>query len=343
MVRLIKGNRVWTIESAFDVQTGGYLTRKTYGVENGKMTVKVRPVKPKGGRTPEQQVELELNSAVSKQRDKGYHSPDEEPPRLILPMLAKVWDPCKITYPVALQEKLNGVRCVAERRGNEIFLTTRKGKPITSMDHIKPHLLDLMVDSEVYDGELFNRHMSLQQISGAVRRTKADDESRTIEYWVYDRIDNGTFQDRFMNQPLHDTSLIRKVPTFMAYTIEGIDMYYDSIVNQGGEGIIIRNLHSLYQCDKRPWDLMKRKDFMDAEFEIIGWKRDVDGCVIWTCQTKDWKTFDVVPVGSKESRQMSDALADTYVGKPLTVRYSELSDDGIPQGNPVGLAIRDYE
>jgi hypothetical protein len=31
---------------------------------------------------------------------------------------------------------------------------------------------------------------------------------------------------------------------------------------------------------------------------------------------------------------------DFYIGRRLTVRYFERSDDGIPQGNPVGLLFR---
>jgi DNA ligase-1 len=46
--------------------------------------------------------------------------------------------------------------------------------------------------------------------------------------------------------------------------------------------------------------------------------------------------------GSIENRIEMFKKAETYVGKEITVRYQELSEDGIPIF-PVGLAIRDYE
>lgn len=341
MVELIKGNRVWTIQMC----TGGFL--KTYGVQGGKMQESRRMVKPKSNRTFVQQVELEMNSAINKQRDKGYHRPDEDPPRLILPMLASKYKPSKITYPCALQEKLNGCRMIAERRGDDIIFTTRKGKPVLSMDHLKPHLLGIMEDNSILDGEVFKRGWTLEKISGCFRRKKADSDCEQLQYWVYDRIENGTFRERFMGWLEPRSMWIRKVPTLTCYTESEIDLYYESIVDQGGEGIIVRGIDAVYMCDKRPHVLMKRKDFKDEEFKIIGHKRDVDSCVIWICVTADGQTFDVVPMGSKseegKGRLIWDEQAEEYYGLDLTVRYSELSANGIPQGNPVGICIRNYE
>jgi len=333
---LIKKNRFWSIMVGQDGLT------KEYGTIGGKVTTSRRVVKPKGGRTLSEQLTLEIASAISKQRDKGYHSPTEDPPTTILPMLAKPYDPARITFPVALQEKLNGVRCVAERRGEIITLTTRKGKPVTSMGHVREALLDVMQNGERWDGELFCRSLSLQEISGLVRKKEATPQCRMIEFWHYDHIADGSFRERFMGHYMPETSFSRKVPTYTANTVEGIDLYYESIVGQGGEGIVVRNPDAPYQMDKRTWDLMKRKEFHDQEFDIVDWKVDVDGCVYWVCATKECH-FNVVPTGTKESRRVKQMKPWGYVGLPLTVRYSELSDDGIPQGNPVGVAIRNYE
>jgi len=315
-----------------------------HGQIGGKTTTKLRPVVPKGKRTLAEQLVLEFKSHIKKKRDKGYHRPDETPPVKTLPMLAHEYDATRIQFPNALQEKLNGVRCVAQKRNGIVKLTGKKGLEITSMDHIVRECELHMAEGATWDGEIFNRHYSLQQISGMVRRKEYRQDHRVLEYWVYDRPDQGTFRERFMDRRFPETNILRKVPTFMCHNMEALDDYYNSIVNQGGEGIIIRVLDSLYQWDKRPWDCMKRKDFKDSEFRIIGFKRDVDGCVIWVCEIKPYGDyFDVVPMGTKESRKISDEEGQAIMGEYLTVRYSELSDDGIPQGNPVGLCIRNYE
>lgn len=104
-------------------------------------------------------------------------------------MLAHPYDQSRLTLPVSVQEKLNGVRClsVCDDHGN-IELITRKGKPITSMLHIKAELGRFMSPGETWDGEIFNRQYGLQEISGAVRRSKSEEIAAEMEYWVYDEI-----------------------------------------------------------------------------------------------------------------------------------------------------------
>lgn len=337
--RLIKGNREWTIMST----ATGFIVR--YGTIGGKFQTKPRVVAPKGGRTFEQQVTLEINSRINKQRDKGYHLPGEDPPLLTKPMLAHPYDPSRVTYPVALQEKLNGVRCVALCKDGAITLQTRTGKPITSMAHIVQALSLHMADGDVWDGEIYNPKFSLQEISGAVRRAESRGIAPELEYWIYDEINPAwpfSERDALLEKIIGNCSPpLHKVHTYVAYTESGIDVFYNSVTGRDGEGIMIRNPSALYQ-DKRTYDLMKRKAFRDSEFAIVGHKRDADGCLIWVCAHPSG-TFDVVPTGTKESRKISGELARQFYGEELTVRYSDVSDYGVPQGNPVGVCIRNYE
>ena len=64
--------------------------------------------------------------------------------------------------------------------------------------------------------------------------------------------------------------------------------------------------------------------------------------VVWECQTPDGQTFRVRPRGTQEARRELFENGGDYVGQQLTVRYQELTDDGVPRF-PVGIAIRDYE
>jgi len=92
---------------------------------------------------------------------------------------------------------------------------------------------------------------------------------------------------------------------------------------------------------------------MEDEFEIIGWKEGVGqdvGTVIWVC-ARDVPSksgppvsqeFSVRPKGTREQRRQWFVKAGKYMGKPLIVRFQELSRDGIPRF-PVGIGIRDYE
>ena len=49
-----------------------------------------------------------------------------------------------------------------------------------------------------------------------------------------------------------------------------------------------------------------------------------------------------LPITRREQRAEWLARAPDLVGKALTVKYFQLSDDGVPRF-PVGIALRDYE
>jgi DNA ligase-1 len=91
--------------------------------------------------------------------------------------------------------------------------------------------------------------------------------------------------------------------------------------------------------------LQKYKEFFDKEFVIVGGHEGSGpdaGTVVFEVKTKEGKVFSVRPKGTREER--TEWLNDmkNIKGKELTVRYQNLSEDGIPIF-PVGIAIRDYE
>ena len=108
---------------------------------------------------------------------------------------------------------------------------------------------------------------------------------------------------------------------------------------------MVRNQNSIYKYKHRSYDLQKVKRFIDNEFEIIGGKDGEgreSGLVIYRCTTSGGLEFDVRPKGTHKERAKIFKDLDSYVGKLLTVKYQELTDDGRPRF-PVGIAVRDYE
>jgi hypothetical protein len=103
-------------------------------------------------------------------------------------------------------------------------------------------------------------------------------------------------------------------------------------------------VHGKYQCNYRSHDLQKYKEFFEAEYEISGYReaegRD-RGTVIWVCRLPGSSTeFSVRPRGTMEMRRQWLEEAPAFVGKPLTVIYQELSEQGVPRF-PVGKGIRE--
>ena len=108
---------------------------------------------------------------------------------------------------------------------------------------------------------------------------------------------------------------------------------------------MLRNRAAKYRVGVRSVDLQKYKEFEDAEYPVVAFKEGdglEKGCVVWVCETAKGQQFAVRPRGTHEERAALYKVAGNYVGKPLCVRYQELTTDGIPRF-PVGIAFRDYE
>jgi DNA ligase-1 len=139
---------------------------------------------------------------------------------------------------------------------------------------------------------------------------------------------------------------VKLVTTTTVSDSEEVDTLHDEYVVQRFEGVMIRNQDSVYEVDKRSYNLQKYKKFTDSEYVIVdaseGSGND-KGTVIWVCE-KDagGVRFNVRPTGTRDERKVAFQNHATYFGKLLTVKYQELTDDGIPRF-PVGLSIRDYE
>ena len=111
---------------------------------------------------------------------------------------------------------------------------------------------------------------------------------------------------------------------------------------KGYEGIMLRTPESPYEF-KRSKFLQKYKVFVDEEFEVIGFDKEIQNkipLVLWICKTKDGKEFTCRPKGTHAERAELYKNADKYIGKKLTVVFQEYTDDGIPRF-PVGKGFRD--
>jgi DNA ligase-1 len=109
-------------------------------------------------------------------------------------------------------------------------------------------------------------------------------------------------------------------------------------VKEGYEGSMLRNSKSKYLEKNRSYDLLKFKDFMDEEFEIVGYtfEKDTSGedknCVVWIVKVKEGIECKVRPMGSKEQRQelYKECERDfsKFKGRKLWTKFFEYTSDG---------------
>jgi DNA ligase-1 len=337
--------KVWEIEARGNVM----VIRNGY--EDGKMAEQEKVIEGKNiGRsnetTPEKQCELECQSKWQKKIDEQYSADKNKlvvyaEAAVILPMLALKYQDRKhdIKYPCYVQPKLNGVRCIYQ---NGKFMS-REGKEFTTLGHLVPELKKLGIDTP--DGEVYIHGATFQDI---VRQVKKDRGTETLEYWIYDQVNDKTFQERnkWICKAFSPTyKHLHYVQTEIASNEAEVKKYHDRFVQEGFEGVIIRNMDGLYVPKHRSKDLQKYKEFIDEEFEIVGGHEGSGpdaGTIVFEVKTKAGKVFSVRPRGTREVRSEWFKDLKNLVGLKLTVRYQNLSEDGIPIF-PVGITVRDYE
>jgi ATP-dependent DNA ligase len=270
---------------------------------------------------------------------------------LVKPMLAHSYDKRgkDISWPCFAQRKLDGVRCLVTSGGDAI---SRNGKKFVHLDHIRADVSRLPPGT-LLDGELYSDTLGFQQIVGLVKKTKLKPEDTAllaqIHLCVYDIVQSGPYEDRkkaletlFFTTPM---ASVRLLTTEECSSPDDVKRLHADYVAEGYEGLILRNKAGKYLINHRSKDLQKYKEFLDAEFVVTGFTVGAgveEGCVLWTCVTEEGKSFSCRPKGTHESRIEAIKTASGQIGKKLTIRFQEWTDDKKPRF-PVGLAFRDYE
>jgi DNA ligase-1 len=341
----------------------------SHGSLDGKKQLKPKIIKigknigKKNETTPYDQA---LNEAMSSHRakiDKRYI--DEIPtaenaPDIYLPMLALKYNVDWITLPCGTQTKINGVRCLSKRMSDTLInYTSRKFKSYNAtLSHLSPYLLEMIELMKLFDGEIYRHGWSFQKILRHVKKFRPD--SNQLQYWVYDVAEelmtNAERYEYYCNVIPDNHSHIVKVPMKIAHTLNELEEHHRENIGNGFEGTITRNLAGLYLYEFRSKDLLKKKDFIDEEFEIVGGEAEVvteiledesileKRAIVFVCKLPNSDvTFKVRPRGTVEDRVGWLNEIESLKGEFLTVRFLEYSEDGIPTGNTVGIAIRNYE
>ena len=354
-------------------------------IQNKWTVCKPKNVGRANATTGEEQAIKEAIAKHDKKLESGYHLNVEniKKKKFYEPMLAQDFknknrqkevmfsiDESGVGAPVFSQPKLDGIRCIAMREG----LFTRTGKEITAVPHISEALEPFFekFPNAVLDGELYNHAYKddFNKIIHLVRKQNLTDEhleesKKMIQYHIYDApvIGNGrhamtekdSFSDRTstleffrylkydnLNTKYDDALVI--VETTKVDDKEHLDELYADYVAQGYEGQMVR-LDGPYE-NKRSSKLLKRKEFIDEEYTILGYEEG-EGNRAGTIKhfkfkNKDGKEFNSNVKGSFSYLTKLLEIADTLIGKDATIKYFNLTPDGVPRF-PYVIAIRDYE
>jgi len=349
-----KGNAcVWSISVNDDSYT------ISHGKVDGKIQNKTTICAPKTvGRSNEStatdQALKEAEAKWIERKDrKGYGLTMEEATDCNKPMLAMDYHKAghRITYPCFVQPKLDGVRAFIEKVSDtEVTITSRTGKDFPAdLSHIEQWALKNMSVGLILDGELYIHDKELEDIVSAVKKTKPS--TAAVEFWIFDYVDTLGFGKRrawlhAYFQPLRMSMFnepARLVPSGDLFFEKDLKSWHKVYVDDGYEGIMLRNYEGAYKAGKRSPDLQKYKTFLDEEFMINAVLEDKDGNPVFKLICGD-TSFTCVLKGDKDENRAKYITGNANViGKYMTVKYQKkYRDSGLPQF-PTGVAIRDYE
>lgn len=356
----VEGNKFHTISGQQDGKK----------VTSAWTTCKGKNVGKSNESTPEEQALTEAKAKWVLKLD-GDYKEDVKDIDIILfksPMLAedyvvkKKGKPDRIvelTYPVYVQPKLDGMRCIVNAKG----MWSRNGKPIVSSPHIREILqpvFDKYPDIEL-DGELYNHELkdNFDELISIIKQTKPGPEELAksllmTQFHVYDyRDDKENFGIR--NEELWemvtylDDPAIVFVTTHYINNKDELDAVYDEFLEAGYEGQMIRT-NTVYEFD-RTMALLKRKEMITEEFKIVeviegkGNRAGMAGKVVVELKepTTDGKT--TCEAGIKGGVAFYIRLLqnkDLVIGEEGTIEFQNYT----PKGSlrfPKLLAIRNYE
>lgn len=355
-------NKIYEWSISLNIQEKTIDINTTYGYIGGSLQTKTKTLeKGKASRSLLEQATLEAKSKWTDKKEKELYVENLEDTQslIVRPMLAQTFDPIKkCKFPVYVQRKYDGIRCLAKNLNNEVVLESRNGVPFANFEKLKEQLLPILTQSPMIylDGELYTNEIPFETLSGYIRSKKIGEKEKNeidkIQYHIYDfyNVENHAqpYEERYQTlkhifQTIPNDSLLKEVQTETAENHEDIKRLHGVYVGEGFEGIMIRSPSGPYEVDKRSKYLHKYKEFVEDEFEITGFHQGdagEKGCVIWDCITSCGKPFAVRPRGTFEQRKEWFLQGDNFIGKKITVIFQELSQEGIPRF-PVGKAIRE--
>jgi len=321
------------------------------------------------GRDVSQQAMIKASNLFRKNYRKNYREQGSSVMVVSQPMCGHpLKDAKNLTFPVALELKLNGVRGMFEMNEfGKVQVRSRGNKLYTQFDHICMYMQDLFMyftPGTILDGEIYKHGMLLEDISGSARtiNIKAELAVQLVAN-IFDAVlpDNPYYEDRKAYiKSAYDRYLIDNdykegdVPiTILPYTVvntmEEIYDFHKEARDNGYEGTIIKRMAAgtanKAMCQYKGGKsgrFFKLKDVFDEEgiiLEVLDCTGKESGCARFKLVDPRGNIFTIRPKGSYEYRQELFQQGEELIGQLYTYEYSGLTKYEVPE-HPRGVAVR---
>ena len=311
---------------------------------------------------PDEYSESELNSILG-----GVVTSQNGVPK---PMLAKQVD--KVTNTKIFDRewyasrKIDGLRCLIYMGEDEKLHTASRGAMDydASMYEILSNqtLIELFKENKglIMDGEAYHHGLSLQQLNSIARTQKTATDYSILQFYWYDVVDvNSIFDERwaYMNDIKDAYNLsfdpekifkrnelrIQFVPQQLVFGYDNMLKLHNQYVEEGWEGLVIRDPDVVYRPNGRTNDMIKIKVYKSEDFLVTGYELGLRGSedMVFICETSDGKEFKAKPLGDRlQKEEYVENFDSLYKGHVGECKFFYYSDDGVPL-QPCFKAFRD--
>lgn len=226
-----------------------------------------------------------------------------------------------------MSEKIDGIRAYWD--GQQFW--SRTGKEI----HTPSFFTEDLPKNIPLDGELFMKQSIVDKsktnlfskvCSITRKKIPVNEEWSDICFYVFDTVKHDLpFVDRhtIIKKLINISPFCVILNQYNIKTIKQLNDFHDNITSRGGEGVMIKNPHSMY-VGRRTKDLLKLKTFYDTEVKIIGHKSGEGKYVgmlgAYECVMVNGKNI-TVGSGMNDANRQSPLPINTFI----TIKYFELT------------------
>jgi len=243
---------------------------------------------------------------------------------------------------VAVEPKLDGIRCFTIVEGDAAIMLARSGKPITNFNDTILKEIVKMGDG-CYDGELMGEDF-ITLMRQAYRKEDANTAGTYLALFDFlpiqewnSKKSTTSCKERFemlldrLSESDVDLSLVQPVERVECNSdYEEIKAEHDAYVKEGYEGAMIKFLDAPYKFG-RGYEVMKLKAFHDVDLPITGLLEGTGKHAgkLGSFQV-DYQGVEV-QVGSGLTDNLRESIwadQESFLGRIIEVRYQEVTPDG---------------
>jgi DNA ligase-1 len=247
-----------------------------------------------------------------------------------------------LAYPLMASTKIDGIRMIV--RDGKLFTRSLKPQMSSSIQSRFAFLAEYSKDNNILlDGELYSPSISFSELSGQCRAYNAS-IAADLAFYCFDllhepceKIQQRTYKERVIHIVCAETSIMNDyfqvVHTKVVNSRKEVEDYFEEVLAQGYEGLILRNPKSGYKFGRgtiKEGIIFKLKPFITMDDKIVD--------IIQATEVRDGAEKKINELGRSVTSKKKDdriliekaaAFVVMYNGLPLKVTIAESDEKKI--------------